>query len=205
MEVTAEVKAVRTPEYPVDGLFLNRWSPRAFLNEPVEEATLRSVFEAARWAPSSMNEQPWRYVFARSAEDRARVVECLMPMNQAWAKDAPVLLVAITKKTMYSGQANPTAEFDTGTSWGHLSIAAVQHGLITHGMAGFFKEKIQAALSIPADFVPQAVIALGKRGDVSKLPEAYRPRERPSNRRPQTESFFEGTFTGPAQASAPVP
>lgn len=196
-EISQEVKSHRSADYEIDPIFLNRWSPRAFSSEAIDDETLRRVFEAARWAPSSFNEQPWRFIFARSEEDRKRFVDFLMPANQVWAKDAPVLILVVAKKTFtHNGSPNAVHEFDAGCAWGFLSLAAVQNGLITHSMAGFNRGQARVALNIPDDYEPQAVIALGKRGDAAQLPEAVQAREVPSGRRPQNESFLEGRFSG---------
>src|SRR4051812_29589063 len=116
-KISDEVAEARHADYPVDPIFLNRWSPRAFSPREVPEETLMSAFEAARWAASSGNEQPWRFVIARSAEDRKRFVSFLMPGNQVWAKDAPVLVVVCSKKTRAKdGAPNRCYQFDAGAA-----------------------------------------------------------------------------------------
>ena len=198
-KIAEEIQPHRKADHEIDALFLNRWSPRAFSSEPLDDVTLNRVFEAARWAPSSMNEQPWRFIIARSAEDRARFVEFLMPPNQAWAKDAPVLVVIVAKTTFsHNGSPNPVAAFDAGCAWGFLSLAAVQQGLITHGMAGFYKDQAATALELPEDYEAVAVIALGKRGNTANLSEQLREREKPSGRRSLEETVMEGRFKAPA-------
>jgi nitroreductase len=195
--VRFEVRAYRQADKPVDPIFLNRWSPRAFAEEPIDDETLWRVFEAARWAPSSNNEQPWRFIIARTPEDRARFVDFLMPGNQLWARHAPVLILVISKRTFsYNGSPNRVNQFDAGTAWGFLSLAAVQNGLITHGMAGFDPDRARELLEIPDDYDILATIALGKRGDASQLPEDMQAREVPSTRRPAAESVMEGRFQG---------
>lgn len=194
-EISPEVAPHRAAEYDIDPIFLNRWSPRAFSPEPIDEGALHRVFEAARWAPSSFNEQPWRFVYATSEEDRQRFVDFLLPANQVWAKDAPVLILVVAKKTFtHNGSPNAVHEFDAGCAWGFLSLAAVQNGLITHGMAGFDRDKAREAFKVPDDFDIHAAIALGRHGDAAQLPEDVRKREVPSNRRTQSETFFEGRF-----------
>lgn len=194
-EVTEEVKQHRTPEHEVEPIFLNRWSPRAFSSEPIEEETLLSVFEAAKWAPSSSNEQPWRFIVAKTEADRARFVDFLMEGNQVWAKNAPVLILIISKKTFArNGNPNGTNQFDAGTSWGFLALAALQNGLITHGMAGFYADKAREVLGVPEDFDILAVIALGKRADISTLPPEVQKKEVISTRRALNETIMEGKF-----------
>lgn len=194
-EINDEVKPYRQADHGIDPIFLNRWSPRAFSSEPIDDETLLRAFEAARWAPSSFNEQPWRFVIARTIADRQRFVEFLFPANQAWAKYAPVLIVVVAKKTFsHNGSPNSVAVFDAGTAWGYLSLGASQAGLITHGMAGFDRDKARETLRIPDDYEVAAVIAMGKRGDKAQLPPEVQARELPSGRRPVTESIMEGGF-----------
>lgn len=194
-EIHEDVKNHRHADFEIDPIFLNRWSPRAFSSEAIPDETLARIFESARWAPSSFNEQPWRYIVAKSAEERARFVGFLMEANQAWAKDAPVLIAVISKKTFsHNNSPNPVSQFDAGCGWGYLSLAAAQNNLITHGMAGFDRDQAREVLGVPDDFDILAIIALGKHGDPSQLPEAVREREVPSGRRPQNESVMEGTF-----------
>ena len=194
-EVTAEVQAHRTPEHEVAPIFLNRWSPRAFSSDPIDEETLLSIFEAAKWAPSSSNEQPWRFIVAKSEEDRARFVDFLVPANQVWAKNAPVLILVISKKTFArNGNPNRTNQFDAGTAWGFLALAAHQNNLITHGMAGFDYDKARAVLGVPEEFDILATIALGKRDDISILPPEVQAKEAISPRRALSETIMEGKF-----------
>jgi nitroreductase len=194
-ELSEEVQQHRQADHEIDPVFLNRWSPRAFSEEPVDDEVLMSVFEAARWAPSSNNEQPWRFIIARTVEDRQRFLEFLVPGNQVWAKHAPVLLVIISKRTFSRGGApNKVYQFDAGCAWGYIALQALQNGLITHGMAGFDNDKAREILDVPDDFDIMAVIAIGKRGDKSELPENLQEREIPSGRRPLSETIMEGGF-----------
>lgn len=189
------IKAYRQADYEIDAIFLNRWSPRAFSSQPLEDEVLHRVFEAARWAPSSNNEQPWRFVIARTDEDRARFVDFLVPGNQVWAQTAPVLIAVISKKTFSrNGNPNLVYQFDAGCAWGFLSLAAAHNGLITHGMAGFDRDKARVVLEVPDDYDVLAMIALGYQGDAATLPENLRAREVPSTRRPQGESVMEEKF-----------
>ena len=195
VEVTEEVKARRIPEHEVEPIFLNRWSPRAFSSEPIDEEVFLSIFEAAKWAPSSSNEQPWRFIVAKSEADRARFVDFLVEGNQVWAKNASVLIVVISKKTFtYNGKPNPVNQFDAGTSWGFLALSALQHGYITHGMAGFHGDQAREVLEVPEDFDILAVIALGKRADISVLPPEVQKKELISKRRALSETIMEGKF-----------
>jgi nitroreductase len=194
-ELTEEAKAARHADHDVDAIFLNRWSPRAFSSEPVDDETLMRAFEAARWAPSSYNEQPWRFIIARTPEDREKFYDFLTPGNQAWNKNVPVLVVVISKKTFtHDGLTNLTNQFDAGCAWGYLALGAYQNGLITHGMVGFDHGKVRTVLEVPDDYDILAMIAIGKRGDISDLPPAVQAREKISDRRPIAESIMEGKF-----------
>lgn len=196
VELTPEVEAERQPDAPVDAAILERWSPRAFSPREVEPEKLDAIFEAARWAASSYNEQPWRFLLARSSEDRKKFVDFLLPANQVWAKDAPILLVVLAKKTFsHNGQPNKTYQFCTGAAAAYLTLACTQQGLIAHGMAGFDADMARATLGVPSDFDLMAVFAVGYHGDKSLLPSDVAEREVPSGRRPACDSVMEGHFT----------
>jgi nitroreductase len=190
----------RTADHPIDPMFLERWSPRAFTGEPLAESDLLTMLEAARWAPSSSNAQPWRFVYAR--RDTAawpRLLGLLVPANQAWATDASALVVLFSKTTMrYAGKdqdvPSPTHSLDAGTASGYLALQALRMGWHTHGMGGFDRDRAIAELGVPAGFRAEAVYAVGRLGDPAKLPEPLRARERPSARLPLAQLAFEGTF-----------
>jgi nitroreductase len=193
--IDPEVKPHRKAEHAIDPIFLNRWSPRAFSSEEIPEEIVMSVLEAGRWAASSYNEQPWRYIIARTPEDRKKFLSFLVPANQAWAHSAPVLIVIVSKKTFtQNGKENSVYKFDAGTSSGYLSLQATLNGLYMHGMSGFDADLARATLGIPTDFDAIAVFALGKRGHTDQLPEGYRGGEVPSARRPLSETVMEGHF-----------
>ena len=198
-----EVKENRQAEYDIDPVFLNRWSPRAFSPEEVPEEILMSVLEAGKWAASSYNEQPWRYIVARTPGDLKKFVSFLVPLNQAWTKDVPVLIVVLSKKTFTkNGQPNKVHGFDAGTSSGYLALQARLNGLYLHGMAGFDEEMARATLGVPTDFDIMAVFALGKRGHTADLPEDFRGGEVPSPRRPLAETVMEGHFRDDTERAA---
>lgn len=202
-QVTKEVRDSRRADHRIAPAFLNRWSPRAFSPEPVDDETLLSVFEAARWAASSYNEQPWRFLVAREAEDRQRFLGFLAPSNQVWAKHAPVLLLVISKRTFtHNDEPNKTYQFDAGAASGYLTLQTSLNGLYAHGMVGFDADHARTALGIPADFDPLAAFAIGKRGDVNSLPDNLREREKPSGRRPVAESIMEGRFRNAVEEKA---
>jgi len=191
----------RTPEYPIADLFINRWSPRAFTAEAIDEATLLSFFEAARWAPSSYNSQPWRFLYARRDTEHWPVfLGLLAEFNQSWAKNASALVIAISKKSFIppgKTEAIQTGShsFDAGAAWASLAFQASLSGWHTHGIGGFDKAKTREALAIPEDYVLEAAIAIGKQGDKSILSTSLQEREQPSQRRPLTELVGEGGFT----------
>ncbi|WP_186576569.1 nitroreductase family protein [Aquibacillus kalidii] len=183
-----EVNKYRQPDYDIDPIFINRWSPRSFLEKEVPEKDLMSVFEAARWAPSSMNKQPWRFILARTNEDREKFHSFIMEGNLKWCETAPALAVIISKKE------GGSHAFDTGTAWGYLALQAAQKGLATHAMGGFHKDKAREVLGIPEEYDLHAVIAIGYQGEKDQLTEDLQEREQPSDRRPVKESVMEGSF-----------
>ncbi|MDF2439436.1 MAG: hypothetical protein JWN98_420 [Abditibacteriota bacterium] len=202
-ELPPEIAQHRHADHEIDPLFLKRWSPRAFSSEPVDDAVLMSVFECARWAASSNNEQPWRFILARSEADRKKFLDFLAPGNQVWAKAAPVLVLIVSKKTFdYKDRPNKTYQFDAGTASGYMSLGCALNGLIAHGMAGFDGDLARATLGILTNFEPIAVFAIGKQGDSSTLPPDLAAREVPSGRRPIAESIMEGHFIAPDEAQA---
>jgi len=186
----------RRPEAPIDPRFLDRWSPRSFLPTEVPDETLRSLFEAARWAPSCFNEQPWRFVFARETEDRARFLSLLAEANRAWAGKAPVLaFVAAHRSFTRNGKPNRHHAFDAGAAWLSLALEARRHDLYAHAMAGFDEARSYEVLGLDReDWVVLAAIAIGHRGPVEALPEAKRAAERPNDRLPLATVVSEGRF-----------
>lgn len=149
--------------HPVSDLVLRRHSPRAFADRPIDDATLSSLFEAARWAPSSFNEQPWRFVYVhRSDPEHAAAVEVLVEGNQGWASKAAVLLFAIARDTLSAnGQINRHAGHDVGQSLAWLTVEATERGLVVRQMGGFSRERAVATLGIPEGFTPMTAMALG--------------------------------------------
>ena len=183
--------------FPVHNLIRERWSPRAFAGKSVEPAVLASLFEAARWAPSSSNEQPWAYLVATKddAENFAKTLSVLVEFNAAWAKDAPVLVIAVSRLNFQNGQPNRNAFYDTGAATAMLSVEATARGLAVHQMAGFDHAKAKQVFEIPADCEPIAAIAIGYPGDPSALPEKLRDREvAPRTRKPLTEFVMSGRW-----------
>jgi nitroreductase len=184
----------RQTDKDINPLFLNRWSPRAFSEKNVPEKILLNVLEAARWAPSGSNLQPWRYIVARKPEDRAKFHTFINAGNREWCEKAPVLLALVSHKLTGSGNLNRSHSFDAGASWGYLALEAARQGLIAHAMGGFDVEMARSVLGVPEDYEINVIIAMGYQGDVKNLPEKFHDREKPSDRRPLTSSIFEGGF-----------
>ena len=186
----------RQADYPIDQLFLDRWSPRAMTGEPVSQEELMTLFEAARWAPSSYNNQPWRILYAhRDTPHWPTFFDLMVEFNQSWAKNAGALVLFISKTTMdMNGDPSVTHSFDTGAAWENLALQGWLKGLVVHGMQGFDYDRARTALNIPEGFRVEAMAAVGKPADISELPEGLRGREAPSVRRKLEETICEGPF-----------
>ncbi len=177
-------------------LIRNRWSPRAFAEKPVPPEVLRSIFEAARWAPSSNNEQPWAYLVAANddPENFAKMLGVLVEFNANWAKHAPILALSVAHlKTQREGKPNRVALHDVGSASAQLTFEANARGLQVHQMAGFDAEKARQTFAIPADWEPVAAMAIGYPGDPESLSEKLRDRElAPRTRKPLAEFVMTG-------------
>lgn len=170
-------------------MFVDRWSPRAFSGEPLSQTTIDSLFEAARWAPSSSNGQPWLFIYAAEPEARKRFVSILAEGNQVWARHAPLLVMAFARRAFAkTGKPNRHAQFDTGSAWVSVAFEARKLGLYAHGMAGFSEDLAYERLKVARDdYEAMAAIAIGHPGDVSELPPHLQAREIPSERKPLSE------------------
>jgi nitroreductase len=189
----------RHADHPIDDMFLKRWSPRAFARDPLPEADVLTILEAARWAPSASNSQPWRFVYALNGTAEFDAIhEGLIGFNQAWAPKAPVLIVAFSQtQVVRSGETRPLRwhAHDTGAATLALALEANRLGYLAHAMGGFEEMKIKTALEIPADeYQVQTVIAIGKPGVTEDLPADLQAREFPSDRKPLAEIAFKGRF-----------
>jgi nitroreductase len=187
----------RKTQYPIAAIFLKRYSPRALSGESITKEELMTLFDAARWAPSSYNSQPWRFIYAmRDTKDFEIFLSLLGEGNQVWCKRAAVLVVVISKETMdYKNKPNPTHSLVTGSAWENLALQATEMGIITHGMAGFDYEKAKELLGVPDGYSVEMMIAIGKLGNVNNLPEDLRKGEEPSGRKELNEIVFEGKFS----------
>lgn len=186
----------RKSDHPIDELFLDRWSPRAMSGEPISEATLKTLLEAARWAPSSYNAQPWRLLYARRDTPQwASFFGLLIERNQSWCKNAAALVLFVSKKINdVNGQPSVTHSFDTGAAWENLALQGTLMGLVVHGMQGFDYERARSELRIPDTYRVEAICAIGNPGDPTKLPQALQERESPNARKPLAEIACEGAF-----------
>ena len=187
---------VRPLEHGVDRLFVDRWSPRAMSGEPITGDELLRLFEAARWAPSSGNLQPWRFLYAhRDTPQWSLFFDVLNPGNQTWCVNAAVLVLFISQ-TMNpeSGRAIKTHSYDTGAAWGSFALQGTISGLVVHGMQGFNYDRAREVLRVPAEFALEAMAAVGRPGRTEDLSESLQAREKPSGRRPLPETVIEGIY-----------
>jgi nitroreductase len=176
-------------EWDVDAMFTDRWSPRGFSSDPLTEREVHALFEAARWAPSCYNEQPWQFVYAVAPRERERLAECLVPKNRAWALRAPMLMFLLTRcRFGRTGKENRHAAHDAGAAWMALALQARKLGLYAHAMAGFNSDAAYALLAVAREEVDiLTAIAVGRLGDPSGLPEDLRAMETPNGRKPHAE------------------
>jgi len=190
---------VRKADYPIDTLFLDRWSPRAMTGEPIEERDLLLLFEAAHWAPSSGNSQPWRFLYARrDTSDWPLFFELLNEGNRTWCHRAAALIVLISRTTHeQNGRTLVTHSYDTGAAWMSFALQGWMKGLVVHGMAGFDYARARTALDVPDDMTVEAMAAVGIPGAKEDLPPQHLQRESPSGRRPISELVFAGKYRAP--------
>ena len=185
-------------DFPVHELIRERWSPRAFADKPVPQDVLRSIFEAARWAPSSNNEQPWAYLVATcdDNENFEKMLSVLVEFNANWAKGAPVLAIAVAELAFAKNNApNRNAQYDTGAASALLSVEATAQGLAVHQMAGFDPAKARQVFGIPAGWEAIAALAIGYPGDPASLPQPLKDREMaPRTRKPIAEFVMAGQW-----------
>lgn len=186
----------RKADHPIDNLFLDRWSPRAMTGETIQEKDLLVLFEAARWAPSSYNYQPWRILYARrDSEHWPLFFDLLVEFNQSWVKNAGALVLFISRTHFdFNGQPAVTHSFDTGAAWENLALQGWLKGLAVHGMQGFDYDRARTTLNIPEGFRVEAMVAIGKPADPTTLPEDLRAKEAPSDRRKLEQTICEGPF-----------
>ncbi|MGL3607795.1 nitroreductase family protein [Rhizobium sp. G187] len=190
----------RHSQYDIDPMFLQRWSPRAFDGQPMPKEDLLAILDAARWAPSASNSQPWRFVYAqRNTAEFDRMLGLLIDFNQDWAKAASALVFVFSQKLATADDGSLSKpirnhSFDTGTAWGYLALQSLKSGYFAHGMTGVHFERASAELAAPEEYHFEAAIAIGRLGNKDDLSEKLREREIPNNRKPLSEIAFEGSF-----------
>lgn len=199
MNDTLTLQDLKKPDTqaPLTDLLAKRWSPRAFADTPIPQDVLVSLLEAARWSPSSSNEQPWRFIVGQKGNPtHNKLVDVLMEGNQSWAKHAPVLLLAVARMTREkSCNPNGHAWHDVGASLAHLTIQAAAHDIYVHQMGGYVADKATETFNIPEPFQPVTAVALGYLGDVDALDDATKERELAKrNRKPLSELVFTDTW-----------
>lgn len=197
---------IASADHPVHELLKKRWSPRAFADRSLKRDSLHQLFEAARWAPSSYNEQPWYFVIARreQTDEFEAILRCLVEGNRIWAKSAPLLGIAVARLTFVrNGKPNPHAVYDLGQAVAHLTFAATDLGLFVHQMAGFDPVSAQEALRIPEGFAPITAFAVGYLGNPDDLPAPLQQMERtPRQRKPAHNFVFSGLWNQPFDSEA---
>ncbi len=190
----------RHSEYNVDPIFLDRWSPRAFDGSAMPKDDLLTILDAGHWAPSAFNYQPWRFVYGlKGTPAFEKLLGLLIEFNQGWARNASALVFIVSDTLSRPADGSEAKSyrshsFDAGAAWGLLSLQAVKLGYFAHAMTGVDFDRAMTELNVPDGFHINAAVAIGKRGDLSVLPEGLRGREAPSDRKPLAEVVLEGGF-----------
>ncbi|MBU3077685.1 nitroreductase family protein [Sphingomonas quercus] len=192
----------REPAYPIDPLFVDRWSPRSFTGEPVPDAVLQSAFEAARWAPSASNAQPWRFLITRHGDANWETfLGLLMPRNALWAGRASALVLILSARHIERRRAlvdNVSHSFDAGAAWANFAHQALLLGWHSHGIGGFDRDAARSRLAIPEDYAIETIVALGRLGGLDTLHADFHQTESPNGRRSLDETVFAGRIGEPA-------
>ena len=191
-----DVTKYRKPAHKIEPMLFHRWSPYALSGDAITDEELMVLFEAARWAPSSYNGQPWRFLYARrDSKHWDRFFNLMVEFNQSWTKHAAVLMVVVSRKTFeWNDELAPTHSFDAGAAWQNLALQASRMGLVCHGMQGFDYEKARIDLKVPDEFQVEAMIAVGRPGRREDLPDDLQEREQPSDRKSVAEIAIEGGY-----------
>jgi len=186
----------RSPQHPVHPMIIGRWSQRAMSGAPVSDALLMSLFEAARWAPSSYNGQPWRYIYAhKGSQAWMEMFQLLNSINQQWCVNAAILMLLVARTHFeHNGKPDRSFALNAGASWQNLALQGHALGLAVRGMQDFDYEQAEARFGIHPPYTPQMMIAVGHPGDSAALPEALRERDKPSLRKPVSAIAFEATL-----------
>ena len=196
MKEDPAIQNTRKPDHPIHPLILNRWSPRAMTGEAISDGEILSLFEAARWAPSCYNEQPWRFLYAkRETPHWPKFFNLLVDFNKEWCKNAALLGLVVSRKTFErNGKPSATHSLDAGAAWENLSLEGTSRGLVVHGMGGFDYQKAKDGLKVPDEYEVLAMFAVGKRAPKEALPDELQKREAPAERKKIGEFVFEGGF-----------
>jgi nitroreductase len=190
------MKNSRKPDYPLHPLFINRWSPRAMSGGMITREELMILFEAARWAPSSFNNQPWRFIYGFNTTNAwDKLFSLLDPFNKAWVTYGSVLILVISH-SLFAKNNKPsrTHSFDTGAAWENLALQGSLMNLVVHGMEGFDYQQARATFALPKEYAVEAMLVIGKHGSQEHLPQGLQEREFPSDRKTVDEFAFEGQF-----------
>jgi nitroreductase len=193
----AATDTTRKAEYAVDDIFLNRWSARAMSGKEISDAELFSLFDAAHWAPSEYNSQPWRFIYVkRGTKHWNNVYNLLVPFNQEWCKNASVLVVMLSRNHYENGDLIRTHSFDAGAAWQNLALQASMRGLVAHGMSGFDYDRAKKDLQVPDGYTVEAMCAIGYPASPDVLPEGgmREGEKKRSGRKPLKEFVSEGVF-----------
>jgi len=191
-----KIEDYRKPDWPIEPFLYQRWSPRAMSGDDLNNEEVMSLFEAARWAPSSYNAQHWRFLYTtKGSAHWDKFLALLVEGNLAWAKNAGLLIMLVSRTTT-EPEGNPvrTYSFDAGAAWQNIALQASAMGLISHGMQGFDYDKARTDLNVPDDFSIEIMIAVGRPGEIENLPESAREREAPNSRKPLAEIIIDGGF-----------
>jgi len=200
LQLDASTREYRQPDHPVKPIFLNRWSPRAFEAQPMPIGDLFTILEAARWAPSAYNIQPWRFIYTlRGDAHWDDFLGLLDPFNVSWAKNASALVILVSDTLTPAHASSPakpsrTHSFDAGAAWAQLALQATALGYQAHAMAGIRFDDIKQRLSVPDNYRVEIAVAIGTQTDPSELPPVLREREQPSPRLPLAQIAFSGCF-----------
>ena len=193
-----DARTVRNPDHDINDLFVKRWSPRAMSGDALNEDTMKQLLEAARWAPSSYNGQPWRFFYALQDDEAFDTYfDCLGEFNQSWCDNAGALLViADTGRFSHNEEDDGTSEMTTGAAFENLSLQGADMDLVVHAMAGFDADQAESELGMPDHFNALCMVAIGHPGDPSYLPDGLAEREEPSDRMHLDEISYQGSYEG---------
>jgi len=186
----------REVEHEVNEIFPQRWSPRAMSGEEISDKELMTLFEAARWAPSSYNNQPWRFIYGKKGTEHwDKLLDLLAEPNQVWCKNSAVLVITFSRNDFeFNNKPSVTHTFDVGSAWMSVALQGSMKGLVVHGMEGFDKKKAKEILEVPDNYSIEMMFALGQPGKKEDLPEEVQKMEFPSDRKKVSEIISEGKF-----------